>query len=219
LAFGVRHSYGSNGHEFNVINLLCSYSPRLLLLRPKTTTLTLQLTTQNQPKWQSNSRQPATRRNASSSPSSIPSPTNTTPPPHYRRQGRQGKAGSRSMARNTASHAQEHSYTASFRSVSFHSILPTPHHTTPHPAPPHLTCPRPAESSHSHTLPLPFPSPFPRLDSLPHSGIASRPVHAWPASVPLLQTADGEARGARGYAYPRARAAAGLGCWCCWWCG
>jgi hypothetical protein len=163
LAFGVRHSYGSNGHKFNVINLLCSYSPRLLLLRPKTTTLTLQLTTQNQPKWQSNSRQPATRRNASSSPSSIPSPTNTTPPPHYRRQGRQGKAGSRSMARNTASHAQEHSYTASFRSVSFHSILPTPYHTTPRPAPPHLSPARRVVSLAHPPPSLSFPIPSTRL--------------------------------------------------------
>jgi hypothetical protein len=156
FAFGVRHSYGSNGHEFNVINLLCSYSPRLLL-RPETTTLTtltLQPTTQAQPKWQSNSRQPATRPNASSAPSSIPSPTNTTPHPspslpaeRKARQGRQPWQGTKQG--KSRPRAQLHCF-VSFRFVSFRFTPSCPHHTTP----------RPAEPSHSHTLPFPF---------LPHS--------------------------------------------------
>jgi hypothetical protein len=67
----------------------------------------------------------------------------------------------------------------SFRFVSFHSILPTPHYT-------------PARRAVSLAHPsLPFPSSFPRLDSLPLGGITCRPVHAWLASPCCrLQTAE-----------------------------
>jgi hypothetical protein len=237
FAFGVRHGNGSNGHdEFNVINLLCSYSPRLLLLRPKTTTLatqttalTLRLTT---PKLSQNGRVTAAspphdqmRHHHPRLQPAQPTQSNHRP---LTTGGREGKARQAAVAWHETRQATPKSTVTllrfvSFCFISFHftlAILPTPHHTTPQPAPPHLA---PARRVVSLTHPpLPFPSPpsvcFYSLDSLPLYGEASRPVHAWPPSPCCrLQTAE---RGEPAGTLSRVRRLRlGCCCWCCWCCG